>query len=212
MPERENRAYVETAMGSTKLILSVPRRFMRATIVLSLILAVVPEGVRAVSAGGGAAATITPAGSIVMRGATVIPPFPKAGRWAEFTGKSSDRYETRRFMYMVPNEPPAIELYVATDKNNERPDGVFEIGLVGGFLSGFASKAGLRFEDPVFEERDISPATVKRTVVKLSDDRRTLWVHAYIYPRTPSLTFIPIRAKDGAQEAIERYLAGVELK
>jgi len=211
MPERENRAYVEAATGSTKLILSVPHRFMRATIVLSLILAVVPAGVRAASAGG-AAATITPAGSIVIRGATVVPPFPKAGRWTEFPGKSSDRYETRHFMYMVPSESPAIELYVATDKNNERPDGVFGIGLVTGYFSGFASKAGLKFEDPVFEERYIGPATVKRTLVKLSDDRRTLWVHAYIYPRTSSLTFIAIRAKDGAQEDIERYLAGVEMK
>ena len=137
MPERENRAYVEAATGSTKLILSVPRRFMRAIVALSLILAVVPAGVRDASAGGGAA-TITPAGSIVIRGGTIIPPFPKPGRWTEFPGKSSDRYETRHFMYMVPNESPAIELYVATDKNNERPDGVFEIGLVTGFLSGFA--------------------------------------------------------------------------
>ncbi len=107
MPERENRAYVKAATGSTKLILSVPRKFMRAIIGLSLILAVVPEGVRAAPEGG-AAATITPAGRIVIRGGTVIPPFPKAGRWAEFTGKSSDRYDTRHFMYMVLKEPPAI--------------------------------------------------------------------------------------------------------
>ena len=184
---------------------------MRAIIVLSLILAVVPAGVRDASAGGGAA-TITPAGSISIRDGTAIPPFPKPGRWTEFPGKSSDRYETRHFMYMVPSESPAIELYVATDKNNERPDGVFEIGLVTGFLSGFASKAGLRFDDPVFEERHIGPATVRHTLVKLSDDRRILWVYAYIYPRTPTLTFIAIRAKDGAQEDIERYLAGVEMK
>jgi hypothetical protein len=49
-------------------------------------------------------------------------------------------------------------------------------------------------------------------VVKLSDDRRTLWVHAFIYPRTPSLTFVAIRAKDGGQEGIEKYLVGVELQ
>ncbi len=184
---------------------------MRAIIALSLILAVVPKGVRAASEGGGAA-TITPAGSISIGDGTVIQPFPKAGRWTEFRGKSSDRYETRHFMYMVPSEPPAIELYVATERRNEPPDGVFEIGLVQGFLSGFASKAGLKFQDPVFDERAIGPATVKHTLVKLSDDRRTLWVHAYIYPRQPSLTFIAIRAKDGAQEGIEQYLAGVEMK
>lgn len=183
---------------------------MRAILALSLIIAVMPVAVRAASEGG-AAAAITPAGSVSIRDGTVIPPFPKAGRWTEFERKSSDRYETRQFRYMVPGEPPAIELYVATDRRNEPPDGVFEIGLVQGFLSGFASKAGLKFQDPVFDERAIGPATVKHTVVKLSDDRRTLWVHAYIYPRTPSLTFIAFRAKDGTQEGIEKYLVGVEL-
>ena len=184
---------------------------MRAIVALSLILAGVPEGVHAASEGV-AAATITPAGSISTRDGTGIPPFPKAGRWTELRGKSSDRYETRHFMYVVPSEPPAIELYVTTDRRNEPPDGVFEIGLVQGFVSGFASKAGLKFSYPVFEERDIGPAKVKHTLVKLSDDRRTLWVHAYIYPRTPSLTFIAIRAKDGAQGDIEKYLSGVEIK
>ncbi len=184
---------------------------MRAIIALSLILAVAPEGVRAAQEGG-AAATITPAGSVAIGDGTVIPAFPKAGRWTEFKRKSSDRHDTRQFRYMVPGEPPAIELYVTTDKRHEPPDGVFEIGLVQGFLSAFASKAGLRFQDPVFDERIIGPARVKYTLAKLSDDRRTLWVHAYIYPRRPSLTFIAIRATDGAQEGIEQYLAGVELK
>jgi hypothetical protein len=211
MLERENRAYVETATGSTKLILSVPRRFMRAMLVLSLILAVVPKGVRAAQEGG-AAATITPVGSVAIRDGTVIPAFPKAGRWTEFQRKSSDRHDTRQFRYMVSGEPPAIELYVTTDKRHEPPDGVFEIGLVQGFLSGFASKAGLKIQDPVFDERTIGPARVKHTLVKLSNDRRTLWVHAYIYPRAPSLTFIAIRGKDGAEGSIEQYLAGVELK
>jgi hypothetical protein len=184
---------------------------MRAIIALSLILVVMPEGVRAAPEGG-AAATITPAGSVSIRDGTVIPPFPKAGRWTEFTEKSSDRYETRQFRYIVPGEPPAIELYVTTDRRKEPPDGVFEIGLVQGFLSGFASKAGLKFQGPVFDKRVIGLAIVKHTLVKLSDDRRTLWVHAYIYPRTPSLTFIAIRGKDGAQEGIEQYLAAVDLK
>ena len=211
MPERENRAYVEAASGSTKLIVGVPRKVMRAIIALSLVMAVVPADVRAASAGGGAA-TITPAGSIVIRDGTVIPAFPRAGRWTEFERKSSDRHDTRQFRYMVPGEPPAIELYVTTDKRHEPPDGVFEIGLVQGFLSGFASKAGLKFQHPVFEERYVGPSKVRHTSVKLWDGRRTLWVHAYIYPRTPSLTFISIKARDGAQEAIEQYLATIELK
>ena len=184
---------------------------MRAIIALSLILVVMPDGVRAAQEGG-AAATITPAGSISIRDGTVIPVFPKAGRWTEFERKTSDRYDTRQFRYMVPGEPPAIELYVTTDKRHEPQDGVFEIGLVQGFLSGFASKAGLRIQDPVFHERTIGSARVNHTSVKLWDDRRTLWVHAYIYPRAPSLTFIAIRAKEGAQGDIERYLAGVEMK
>ncbi len=190
---------------------SCRRKFMRAIIALSLILVVMPEGVRAASEGG-AAATITPAGSVAIRDGTVIPAFPKAGRWTEFERKSSDRHDTRQFRYMVPGEPPAIELYVTTDRTNEPPDGVFEAGLVQGFLSGFASKAGLKFSYPVFDERTIGPARVNHTLVKLSDDRRTLWVHAYIYPRQPSLTFIAIRARDGAQAGIEQYLAGVEIK
>ncbi len=84
-------------------------RSMCCIIPLSLLmLAVILHGVDASAQGG--AATITSAGSIVTRNGTVVPPFPKAGRWTEFEGKSSDRYKTQHFMYIVPNESPAIEL------------------------------------------------------------------------------------------------------
>ena len=48
--------------------------------------------------------------------------------------------------------------------------------------------------------------------MKLQDSQRTLWVHAYIYVRSPSLTFIALRTKDGGREGIERYLTGLQLK
>ncbi len=72
------------------------------------------------------------------------PSFLKPGRWTEFEGKSNERYETRHFVYLVPGESPAIELYIAANRNGDPPDGVFEVGLVKGFLSGFAGKASLR--------------------------------------------------------------------
>jgi hypothetical protein len=160
----------------------------------------------------GRAATITSAGTIVTRNGTAVPPFPKAGRWTEFAGKSSDHYETRHFMYIVPNESPAIELYLTTDKHNGAPDGVFEMGLVKGFVGGFTSKAGFNYEEPVFGERKIGTAKTQYTSVSLSKGRVTLWVHAYVYPGKPSLTFIAVTGKGGMQEDIEKYLSQVELK
>ncbi len=185
--------------------------FMRAILALALILAVVPAGVCA-APGGPPVAMLTPAGSVLMSDGTVIPLFPKSGRWAQVGEKSTDRYDTQHFMYLVPSEPPAIELIVAADRSNEAPDGVFEMGLVKGYVSSFATKSGLQFSDPMFGDRNIGGATVKHALAKLWDDRRTLWVHAYIYLRNPSLTFIAIRPSDGAQESIEKYLATVEMK
>ncbi len=186
-------------------------RPMRLIIPLSLfMLAMVLLGMDAWAQVGGA--TITLAGSIVTRNGTVVPPFPKVGRWTEFEGKSSDRYETHQFRYMVPNEAPAIELYMTTDKRNEAPDGVFEIGLVKGFVRGFASKAGFKYEEPVFGGRNIGTAKTLYTSVLLSKGRQTLWVHAYVYPRKPSLTFIVVTGNEGRREGIEKYLLGVEVK
>lgn len=185
---------------------------MRVMLALALILAVVPAGVRPASEGA-AVATLTPAGSVSIRDGSVIPVFPKTGRWAQVGEKSSDRYDTRHFMYLVPSESPAVELIVVGDRRNEPPDGVFEIGLVQGYVSSFATKAGLQFTDPVFDDRHtIGPSRVKHALAKMWGDRRTLWVHAYIYARNPSLTFVAIRPSDGAQETLEGYLATLDLR
>ena len=184
---------------------------MRAVFVSFLLLPLLL--VTAPAAGEGAAAAGTPsAGSFTLPDGTVIPPYPKNGRWTELPGKASERYETRHFLYLVPGESPAIELYTAVDRRNEPPDGVFEVGLVQGFLSGFASKAGLRVQEPVVEERRLGLHQVKRVLSRLSDATRTLWVYVYIFPRRPSLTFIAIRPTDGGRERIEEYLQTLDLR
>jgi hypothetical protein len=161
----------------------------------------------------GAAAAGTPsAGSITLPDGTVIPPYPKNGRWTELPGKTSERYETCHFLYLVPGESPAIELYTAVDRRNQPPDGLFEMGLVKGFLSGFASKAGLRVQAPVFEERRLGPVPVRRASSRLSDATRALWVYAYIFPRRVSLTFIAIRPTDEGREQIDAYLQTLDLR
>ncbi|MBZ5536373.1 MAG: hypothetical protein LAO31_10495 [Acidobacteriia bacterium] len=157
-------------------------------------------------------AAITPAGKVLIAGGTVIPPLPKAGKWTELKGNTSDRYETRHFVFMATGESPEIELFVARDRKAEPPDGVFEMGLVKGFLSGFTANAGFKINNLVFRDRMLGAVKVKHTLVKLTRDQRTLWVHAYIYTRKPSLTFIAIRAQDGAQADLEKYLAALELK
>ncbi len=187
------------------------RRFFLLSTALSLILTFAPGDVHS-AAEERPTATITPAGKILIRDGTVVPPFSKEGKWTEVEGKRSDRYDTRHFICIVPGGPPAIELIVTSDRNPEPPDGVFEFGLVRGFLAGFASKAGFKADNFVFKDQVLGPAKVKRALVKLTNDRQTLWVHAYIYPRKPSLTFISIRAQDGAQMSIERYLATVDVK
>jgi hypothetical protein len=175
-----------------------------------LVLAVTLVCPPAVAQGG--TTTIIPGGSVVVGNGTVVPPFPQPGRWTEFETKSSDRYEIRHFRYMVPNESPAIELFVTTDKRDESPDGVFEMGLVQGFVKGFASNTGFTPEMPVFRERSIGTAKTLAASIKLSNGTRTLRVYAYVYPRKPSLTFITITAREGVEEGIETYLARVDLR
>ena len=183
----------------------------RAVAALSLLmLALVFSGGEASAQAGTAA--ITRAGSIATGDGTVVPPFPKAGRWAELQGKSSDRYETRHFMYIVPGESPAIELYLSMDKRHEAPDGVFEMGLVRGFLSGFSGKAGFTSAGPAFQRRRIGYHEALCSIVQLSNGNRTIWLYAYIYPREPSLTFLTVRAEGDASTSIETYLSGLNLK
>ena len=113
---------------------------------------------------------------------------------------------------MVPNKPPALELYAKHDRAHEPPDGVFEIGLIRGYVSGFASKAGFTFGGLVLEDLAIGSAKVKRCLLPLSKDKTKIWVYAHIYPRTPSLTFITVRAESDAREGIENYLATLRLR
>ena len=183
------------------IVFSIPLAFM----------AIVPVLTHSVL-GGEPLAAITLSDTIVIRDGSIIPQYPKPGRWTEFERKSSDRFESRQFRYMVPGESPAIELYVVTDKRDEPPDGAFEIGLVRGYLRGFATKGGFTYDDPVINILYIGRTRVLHALVKLTGGRKTLWVHAYIFLRQPSLTFIAIRGVVDAQEGIEKYLATVDFR
>jgi hypothetical protein len=115
-------------------------------------------------------------------------------------------------MYLVAGEPPAIELYVATDKRNETPDGAFEMGLVRGYLTGFSGKAGFTPSNLVFQDQKIGSHQVLRSIGQLVNRNKTLWLYAFIYPREPSLTFLTVRAEGDASSSIEAYLSGLNLK
>ncbi len=108
--------------------------------------------------------------------------------------------------------PTALELYLALDREHEPPDGVFEMSFVRGFVRSFAAGASLAAGESAFHARRIGTAQVLRTLTPLTDGRRTLWVAAYIYPRTPSLTFLAIRPEVGGGKDIEAYLAGIAWK
>ena len=151
-------------------------------------------------------------GTIALPNNGEVPPYSNYGKWIEMEKKESDRYFIRHFLFMVPNKPPALELYVKHDRADEPPDGVFEIGLVRGYVSGFASKAGFTFGGLVFEDLAIGSAKVKRCLVQLSKDKRKIWVYAYIYPRKPSLTFLTVRAEPDARDGIENYLSALRLQ
>ncbi len=141
-----------------------------------------------------------------------VPPYSKYGNWTEKEKKESSRYFIRHFLFMVPNKPPALELFVTHDRADEPPEGGFEIGLVRGYVSGFASKAGFTFSGLVFEDLAKGSTKVKRCLVQLSSEKRKIWVYAYVYPRKPSLTFITVRAESNARESIENYLTTLRLK
>lgn len=105
-----------------------------------------------------------------------------------------------------------MELYVSQDLTEEPPDGAFEIGLVGGYLSGFSSGAGLRYAEPVWDDVVIGGIRLKRCRVELTRGERRLWLYAYVFVRRPSLTFLTLRPRQDAGPAIEDYLKTVHLK
>jgi hypothetical protein len=182
------------------------------TMALLILLTIVTSDGYAGLSPEGESPRITPDGCVAIEDGTVIPPFQNPGKWTELERKSSDRYAVHQFMYLVPGASPAIEIYITMDRSDEAPDGIFETGLVGGYVKGLASKAGLKYPEPAFEERRIGRARVRRALVNLSDDRRSVWVYTYIFVRKPSLTFIAVRTKNTESASIEDYLAGFELK
>ena len=160
----------------------------------------------------GPAVSITGDGVLAIAGSAEVPPYVANGRWTEMKGRSSARHVTRHFIFMVAGGPPAMELYVSQDLTEEPPDGAFEIGLVGGYLSGFSSGAGLRYAEPVWDEVVIGGIRLKRCRVELTRGERRLWLYAYVFLRRPSLTFLTLRPRQDAEPAIEDYLKMVRLR
>jgi hypothetical protein len=150
-------------------------------------------------------------GSLTIPGSAEVPRYAEGGRWSETRGRSTARYVTRHFMFMAASGPPAMELYVTRDLTDEPPDGAFEIGLVGGFLRGFSSGIGLRYEEPAFEDVVVGGTRLKRCRVELAKDDRRLWLYAYVLLKRPSLTFLTVRPRPDAGTAIEDYLRKVQL-
>lgn len=159
-----------------------------------------------------AAIAILSDGTVTIAGGAEIPPYSETGRWTEGTRQSSPRYVVRHFRFLGPSGPPAMELYVARDLTGDTPDGVFEIGLVRGFLSGFGSQAGFVPGELVVHDALLGGARVKRCRAALARGERTIWLYAYTFPRQPSLTFLTLRPQPDAATEIETYLTTVRLR
>jgi len=150
-------------------------------------------------------------GSLVIPGAAEVPPYAEGGRWTETPGRSSSRHLSRHFMFMpASGPPPVMELFVTRDIADEPPDGGFEVGLVDGFLRGFTSGIGFRYEAPIFETGSLGPFPMRRCRVRLSKDDREMWLYAYVLLARPSLTFLTVRRQSDARPAIESFLSRVK--
>lgn len=158
------------------------------------------------------AATIAQTGSIVISNGTIVPPPPPAGKWTEGEKKSHDKYILQSFSYVVPKGPPTLYLFVATDQLNSTPDGVFEIGLVRGFVNSFGAENGFKFQDPIFRKQKIGTSFAQATSVEMKNDKQTIWALAYSYPGRPSLTFLVVSGRSAAKEDIEKYLSEMSVK
>jgi len=156
------------------------------------------------------AAVIQSDGTVSVSGQVDVPACGMTGKWTELLGKSSDQHLSRHFMFLIPKQAPAMELYLTRDRSGAKPDGAFEIGLVGGYVKGFAGKAGFKAEEVVFADCTIGTVPAKRCQVKLTRDQRSLWVYAYVFVRPTSLTFVTVRPDPDARQSIEHYLATVQ--
>ena len=114
--------------------------------------------------------SITGDGSVVIQGAAEVPPYAAGGRWVEGQPRTSARNAVRLFRFLGTSGPPAIELYVNRDLTNAPPDGVFETGLVQGFLRSFAAGAGFTPGPLVVEEATLGGSPVKRCRAELEKD------------------------------------------
>ena len=68
------------------------------------------------------AVVVQPDGTLALPGSAHVPPYSMTGKWIETPGKYSERYLTRHFMFMVPGESPAVELYLVHDRSGAKPD------------------------------------------------------------------------------------------
>jgi hypothetical protein len=157
----------------------------------------------------GALITILPNGTVSVAGGARIPPYPGPGRWTEGTRRSSERHVVRHFLFIGPGGPPAMELYVTQDLTGDTADGVFEMGLVRGFLSSFGSQVGFVPAPLVVREGVLDGKAIKRCRAALSRAERTIWLYAFIFPRQPALTFLTLRPQPDADAEIESYLTTV---
>ncbi len=167
------------------------------------------QGPAAGPRGGAVPALLTSSGSVLVRDGTLIPPYPRPGRWIEQERKADGHREVRRFRYFSPGAPPAMELYVTADRMDEPHDGVFEEGLVKGCISGFAQEGEMSSGRVFFEDRRIGMAPVRTTKVLLLSDKRSFRLYAWIFPRRPSLVFLTIRPAEGDEGEMEAYLASL---
>lgn len=155
-------------------------------------------------------AVIQSNGFVSVSGLATVPPCGMLGKWTELPSKSSPDYLTRHFMFLVPQQAPVMELYLTRPQTTPKSNAGFEIGLVQGYVNGFAGKAGFKADAVVFEDNKIGAEKIKRCKVKLAREPKALWVYAYIYTRPTSLVFLTVRPDPDAQPTIERYLATVQ--
>jgi len=156
--------------------------------------------------------TVRADGTLILKDATEIPPYAAGGNWVEGNAKHSDRFMTRHFLFDRPGGPPAVELFVTSDLAGEKPDGVFEMALIEGFLKSFSAGMRLTYGAAAVDDATVGKATVKRYRVELRNADTRIWLYAYVFAHQPSLLFLAIRPRSDAAGSIEQYLTRVQFK